>query len=122
MKYAIVESGGKQYVAREGESISVDRMPLDVGEQVTFEEVLLLEDDGTLTIGKPYIDGAKVEAEVESHFRAPKIIVYKFKPKVRYRRKQGHRQHHTRVIVKRIAAGGKKRESAKAEAKDAQAE
>jgi large subunit ribosomal protein L21 len=115
MKYAIVESGGKQYVAREGESFAIDRQPLEVGDRVIFDEVLLLVDDGAPTIGKPYIEGAKVQAEVEAHFRAPKIIVYKFKPKVRYRRKQGHRQHHTRVLVKRITAGGVKRKKAKAE-------
>jgi large subunit ribosomal protein L21 len=118
MKYAIVELGGKQYVAREGESFAVDHMASKVGDGVTLDQVLLVADDGNLAIGKPYVDGAKVEALVQSHFRAPKIIVYKFKPKVRYRRKLGHRQHHTRLTVERITIGGKKRKAAKAEAAD----
>lgn len=118
MKYAIVELGGKQYVAREGEGIAVDHLSSKVGDKITLDRVLLVADDGKLTIGRPYVDGVKVEAEVLYHFRAPKIIVYKFKPKVRYRRKLGHRQHHTRLTVERITVGGKKRKARKAEAAD----
>jgi large subunit ribosomal protein L21 len=114
VKYAILESGGKQYTAREGETIEVDRLPLEVGEAVTFDEVLLVVDDGSPIIGKPYIKGAKVEGEVVSQFRGPKIIVFKFKPKVRYRKKQGHRQHYTRVALKSISVPGAKRAAEKA--------
>jgi large subunit ribosomal protein L21 len=108
LKYAILESGGKQYTAREGETIEVDRLPMEVGDAVTFDDVLLVVEDGSPIIGKPYIKGAKVEGEVVDQFRGPKIIVFKFKPKVRYRKKQGHRQHYTRVALKNISIPGSK--------------
>ena len=102
MKYAIVEDGGKQYKVVEGGSIDVDLYKTHIGEQIDLDRVLLVADSGEVTIGTPYIPGAKVEATVDSHFKAPKIIVFKYKPRVRYRVKRGHRQKYTRLNIESI--------------------
>ena len=102
MKYAIVESGGKQYKAVEGISIEVDRLRLDVGAEVEFDQVLLITNDDDVTVGTPTIEGAKVRATVADQFKGPKIIVFKYKPSVRYRVKRGHRQQYTRLHVDEI--------------------
>lgn len=102
MKYAIVSSGGKQYIAREGEPIEVDRLPLDIGKPVEFEEVLLAVDGTTIKVGTPYIKGASVKGNVLDQVKAKKIIVFKYIPKERYRRKKGHRQQYTRVSIDEI--------------------
>ncbi len=102
MKYAIVSSGGKQYIAREGEPIEVDRLPLDIGEPVEFKEVLLAVDGSAIKVGTPLIKGASVKGKVLDQVKAKKIIVFKYIPKERYRRKKGHRQQYTRVSVDKI--------------------
>jgi len=99
MDYAIVESGGKQYVAREGQTLEVDRLPVEVGQPVTFERVLLVVDGGQARIGTPLVEGIKVHATVAEHPKGDKIVVFRYIPKERYRRKSGHRQQYTRVIV-----------------------
>jgi large subunit ribosomal protein L21 len=99
MDYAIVESGGKQYVAREGQTLEIDRVAAEVGEPVTFERVLLVVDGGNVRIGTPLVDGIKVHATVAEHTKGDKIVVFRYIPKERYRRKSGHRQQYTRVIV-----------------------
>lgn len=99
MKYAIVEDGGKQYKVVEGGSIDVDHYQTDIGEQIDLDRVLLIADDDEVTIGTPYIPGAKVEAKIDSHFKAPKVIVFKYKPRERYRVKRGHRQKYTRLNI-----------------------
>jgi large subunit ribosomal protein L21 len=118
MKYAILESGGKQYIAREGETIEVDRLPLEIGKPVKFEEVLLAVDDGNVLVGDPLVKGAAVKAKVVDQIKAKKIIVFKYVPKQRYRRKAGHRQKYTRVLVDEISLpGGKKASGKKSEEK-----
>jgi large subunit ribosomal protein L21 len=103
MKYAILDSGGKQYVAREGETIEVDRLPLEVGKPVEFKDILLVADNGKVAVGTPILKGATVKGRVLDHIKAAKIIVFKYVPKQRYRRKQGHRQIYTRVVIDTIA-------------------
>jgi large subunit ribosomal protein L21 len=108
MAYAVFESGGKQYVARHGQTIDIDRIKVEVGEQLTFDQVLLTADDGQVVVGEPFISGAAVTAKVVGQVKGPKILVFKYKPKVRYRKRQGHRQHYTRVQIDAIElAGGK---------------
>lgn len=102
MKYAIVEQGGKQYKAVPGATIEVDRLPLEEGATVELDRVLLVADGDQVTVGRPTIEGAKVKATVEAHFKGPKIIVFKYKPRKRYRRKKGHRQQYTRLRIEEI--------------------
>jgi large subunit ribosomal protein L21 len=102
MKFVIVEQGGKQYRAAEGETIEVDRLPNEVGETVTLEDVLLSVNDDEVTIGTPLIEGAKVQTKVLDHFKGRKILVFKYRPKQRYRVKSGHRQQYTRLLIESI--------------------
>jgi len=103
MKYAIVISGGKQYKAVPGATIEVDRLPLEVGEEVELDNVLLISDGKKVKIGKPAVKGAKVKTTVVSQFKAPKIVVFKYTAKNRYRVKSGHRQQYTRLQVDEIS-------------------
>ncbi len=105
MQYAIVESGGKQYRAVPGETIEVDRLHKEVGDSVALK-VLLLADDDNVTVGTPYVENATVQASVVAQVKAPKVIVFKYKPKERYRRKRGHRQQYTRLKVEAIQVEG----------------
>lgn len=102
MKYAIVEDGGKQYKAVVGSTIDVDHFPAEVGEQVDLERVLLLADGETVKVGKPLVEGAKVLASVHSQVKAKKVVVFKYKPRQRYRVKSGHRQKYTRLTIDSI--------------------
>jgi large subunit ribosomal protein L21 len=102
MKYAIVEDGGKQYKAVEGGMIDVDRFPSEAGEQIDLERVLMVVEDDKVSIGTPLVSGAKVQATVASQEKGPKVIVFKYKPKKRYRVKTGHRQKYTRLIIDSI--------------------
>jgi len=102
MKYAIVEDGGKQYRAVEGETIEVDLYPLDVNDQVDLERVLLISDDGSVTVGTPLVSGAKVQATVLGQVKGPKVVVFRYKPKKRIRVKTGHRQKYTRLRIDSI--------------------
>jgi large subunit ribosomal protein L21 len=102
MKYAIVESGGKQYRAVEGATIEVDRLPSEVGEQVTLESILLIVDDGKVTVGTPKVKGAKVITTVAGHAKGPKLVVFHYRPKKRIRVKTGHRQQYTRLTIESI--------------------
>jgi len=109
MKYAIVEDGGKQYKAIIGSTIDVDHYQSEIGEKIDLERVLLIADGDKVMVGTPVIDGAKVEATIDSHYKSPKIVVFKYKPKIRYRVKQGHRQRYTRLKIDAIStqSGGK---------------
>lgn len=100
--YAVIETGGKQYKVQEGDSIRVEKLVSNEGETVKFEKVLLISDEGKINVGKPYIDGAVVDAVVESHGKTKKIIVFKYKRKKDYRRKQGHRQPYTQIKIEKI--------------------
>lgn len=102
MKYAIIESGGKQYKAVEGTAIEVDLLPVEVGEQVDLNQVLLLVDGDEVKVGAPEVNGVKVKTTVVSHLKGPKIIVFKYRPKKRIRVKTGHRQQYTRLMVNSI--------------------
>jgi large subunit ribosomal protein L21 len=102
--YAIVETGGKQYRVKVGDRISVERLPDDAGGDITFERVLLLGGDGTTRVGTPVVTGAAVTARVDDHFRGEKIIVFKYKPKKRYRRRIGHRQELTHLTITGITS------------------
>ncbi len=103
--YAIVECGGRQYRAEEGHSFSVEKLPLEVGEQVELENVLLVANGDEVTIGQPTVQGASVKATVVNQYKGKKIFVWKYKPKKRYRRRQGHRQQYTRLRIDEIVAG-----------------
>jgi len=102
MKFVIVEQGGKQYRAAEGGTIEVDRLPNEVGETLTLEDVLLSVNDNDVLIGTPRVEGAKVQATVVDHFKGRKILVFKYRPKQRYRVKKGHRQQYTRLQIESI--------------------
>lgn len=102
MKYAIVESGGKQYKAVEGEVIDVDRLPVEEGTAIEIERVLMVVDGEEHTIGTPEVDGVTVKATVDKHFKGPKLIIFKYHPKKRYRLKKGHRQQYTRLAIEKI--------------------
>lgn len=104
--FAIIESGGKQYRVSEGDTVEVEKLPLAEGEEVIFENVLMLKDADTLMVGNPFLEGCRVTGRVERQGRARKIIVFKYKPKKNYRRKRGHRQPFTRVIVEKIDFDG----------------
>jgi len=102
MKFVIVEQGGKQYRASEGDTIEVDRLQKEIGEAVTLENVLLSVDKEDVKIGTPTIKGAKVQTKVLDHFKGRKILVLKYKPRQRYRVKSGHRQQYTRLLIESI--------------------
>ncbi len=106
MNYAIVETGGKQYRVQPGQSISVEKIDAEEGSTVELDRVLLVSQDSQVTVGQPTVDGVKVLAEVEKQGRGDKIIVFKYKPKVRYSVKQGHRQSLTTLSIKEIVTGG----------------
>lgn len=97
--HAIFETGGKQYRVAPGDRIAVERLDAEAGAQVEFDHVLLVEDGGNVQLGHPVVPGAKVVGHVIEHDRDEKLIVFKFKAKVRYRRKTGHRQPRTQVRV-----------------------
>jgi large subunit ribosomal protein L21 len=96
--YALVEFKGKQYKAEQGAVLKVDRIDAEVGAAVDIDSVLLLSGD-TVTVGTPYVAGARVSAVVESHGKGKKIVVFKYKPKKDYRRKQGHRQQYSVIKI-----------------------
>lgn len=102
MKFVIVEQGGKQFRAAEGETIEVDRLPNEVGETLTLEDVLLSVNDDDVAIGTPFVKGAKVQTKVLDHFKGRKILVFKYRAKQRYRVKTGHRQLYTRLLIESI--------------------
>jgi large subunit ribosomal protein L21 len=106
MTYAIVETGGKQYRVKPGDTIEVELLRGEPGSSVELDRVLALSKDDSVTVGRPTVQGARVVAEVESHGRGKKLVVFKYKSKVRYRRKQGHRQSYTRLAIKEIVTGG----------------
>ena len=99
--YAIIVTGGKQYKVSEGDVLYIERKDVEEGKTVKFEEVLAVSDDGKLTVNP---QGASVEATVEAHGKDKKIIVYKYKPKKGYHKKQGHRQAFTQVKIEKINA------------------
>lgn len=121
--YAVVSSGGKQYRVEAGNELMLERVPGDAGASITFDRVLLVGDGEAVTVGTPTVDGATVSGTVLGEALGPKLIVFKFKQKATYRRKNGHRQHLTRVRIDEINAGGRgSKARAKAESADEPAE
>jgi large subunit ribosomal protein L21 len=101
--YAIIESGGRQFKVRRDASIRVPVLPGDVGTRVIFDRVLCLDAGEGLEMGRPLLEGAQVVGEITRHGRGPKIVVFKFKRRHRYRRKLGHRQDYTEVLITALA-------------------
>lgn len=101
MAFAVIETGGKQYRVSDGTPLTIEKLPgtLKDGEKIVFDKVLLLDDGTTTTVGKPYIEGAKIEATFEGNGRNRKIVVIKFKQKSRYFKKRGHKQPHSKVKI-----------------------
>lgn len=102
MKYAIVEISGRQFWIEAGKYYDMNRIPTDIGKDVTLNRVLLVNNNGELLIGKPYLDTVKVQGKILQHLRGQKKIVYKMRPKKKTRKKQGHRQELTRVLIEKI--------------------
>lgn len=95
---AVIETGGKQYYVEEGTVLYVEKLDAEAGKEVTFDNVLMVNGKA----GSPYVKGAKVVAEVEKHGKAKKVVVFKYNAKKNYRKKQGHRQPYTKVVIKTI--------------------
>jgi large subunit ribosomal protein L21 len=104
--YAIIETGGKQYRVSPGQSLEVERLDVAEGGSVELDRVLLIAQDDKVTVGSPVISGARVLATSQGEGRSKKVIVFKYKPKVRYRKKTGHRQAYTRLTIDRIVEPG----------------
>ncbi len=103
--YAVIETGGKQYRVTPGQELLIEKLPLDEGNEYTFDRLLLVVDDnGQPIVGTPYVQGANVVGTIVRQERGEKILVFKYKPKSNYRRRQGHRQYLTRVRIDRINA------------------
>ncbi len=100
--YVIIRSGGKQYRAKVGATIDVDRLPNEVGDAIDISDVLLVVNGDDTVVGQPQVEGASVTATVVDQFRGKKIIVYKYRQRTNYRRKQGHRQYYTRLRIDEI--------------------
>ncbi len=99
---AIIKLGGKQYKVKEGDVIDVEKLDLEKGGKIDFEEILLTSDGKNVKIGNPYVKGAKVKVEILEQFKDKKVIVFKYKPKKRYKRKKGHRQQLTKIKISKI--------------------
>lgn len=115
MRYAIIQSGGKQYKAVEGKSIEVDKLDLEVGKTLELKDVLLVSDGDKVLVGTPVLADAIVAAKVLEQGKGDKITVFKYKPKIRYRVKTGHRQKLTRLHIQSIDVKGLPKSEAKAE-------
>ena len=103
--YAVIKSGGKQHKVSEGEEILLEKISLDEGEIIEFSEVLAVNKDGNLNVGKPLLEGAIVKGKVINHLKTKKITVIKMKRRKDYRKKQGHRQNLTKVKIESISYG-----------------
>ena len=102
MDYAVFKTGGKQYRVKPGDTLDVEKLSVAVDSIAEFGEVLAISDNGEVTFGSPMIEGARVLARVDSHYKDKKLMVIKYKSKTRYRRKKGHRQTYTRLVIQDI--------------------
>lgn len=100
--YAVIETGGKQYKVQEGDTVFVEKINTEEGEKIDLSKVLLISKEDDLVVGKPYVEGAKVEATVLEQGKMRKIVVFKYKSKKNYKRKQGHRQPYTKLKIGKI--------------------
>ncbi len=114
--YAIIEACGRQYKVTEGDVVFFEKLDAEEGKKVTFDNVVLLADGDKIEVGSPFVKGAKVEGKVAEHGKGKKIVVFKYKPKKNYRRKQGHRQPYTKVEITSIKKAAARKTTAKAEA------
>lgn len=101
--YAVIATGGKQYRVEPGEVLRVEKLNAEAGEQVEFDQVLMLGNGDDISIGTPYVKGGKVSAEVRTHGRAKKIEIVKFKRRKHHRKQMGHRQSYTEIVIKEIS-------------------
>lgn len=102
--YAIIATGGKQYKVAEGEVVRIEKLFVETGDTVTFDQVLLVSKEGNVTVGSPVIENATVTATVSKEGRGQKVLIFKYKPKKGYHKKQGHRQSFTEVTINKINA------------------
>jgi large subunit ribosomal protein L21 len=102
MKYAIVEISGRQFWIEKGKYYDFNRISTELGKQISLNRILLLNNDGNILIGKPYLESVKIKGKILEHLRGKKTIVYKMRPKKKTRKKQGHRQELTRVLIEDI--------------------
>ncbi len=102
--HAIIVTGGKQYKVAEGDVLYIEKLPVEAGETVKFDEVLAVIDGDKATFGTPVVEGASVEAKVAKNGKGKKIVVFKYKPKKNYKRKQGHRQPYTKIEITKVKA------------------
>ena len=102
--YAVIETGGKQYKVEVGQTIDVELLDANVGDTLDLDRVLMISGEDAMQVGKPVVEGASVSATVVEHGRGRKVIVFKYRPKQRYRVKNGHRQHYTRLRIDAITA------------------
>ena len=102
MSFAVIKTGGKQHLVTQGQKLKIEKLNAAEDGQVGFDEVLLVADGDAVTIGTPQVAGAKVEARVLKQGRSKKVIVFKYRPKARWRKKKGHRQHYTEVEITKI--------------------
>lgn len=103
--YAVIETGGKQFTVREGDVVFIEKLEVEAGAEFTFDKVLAVSDEDVMNFGKPLVAGVSVRAKVLGHGKAKKIIVFKYKAKKNFRKKQGHRQPYTKVQIEKIVAG-----------------
>lgn len=103
--YVILECGGRQYRAEQGHVFSVEKLPYQVGDQIQLDNILLVSNGESITIGRPSVTGASVKATVVDQYLGEKIFVWKYRPKQRYRNRKGHRQQYTRIRIDEIVAG-----------------
>ena len=101
--HAIIETGGKQYKVAEGDTLYIEKLPQEAGETVTFDKVLAILDGDNATIGTPVVAGAKVDASIVKNGKGKKVLIFKYKPKKGYRKRQGHRQPYTKVTIGKIS-------------------
>ena len=109
--YAVIEACGKQYKVTKGDVVFFEKLEAEEGKKVTFDKVVLLSDEGKVEVGAPYVKGIKVEGKVVAHGKGKKIVVFKYKAKKNYRRKQGHRQPYTKVEITAIKLPAAKKET-----------
>lgn len=100
--YAVIETGGKQYRVQEGDTIFIEKVAGNEGETLSFDKILLVSNGEEVKVGKPYVEGVSVEGNIVEHGKARKVVIFKFKRKKDYRKKQGHRQPYTRVKIEKI--------------------
>ncbi len=102
--FAVIQTGGKQYIVREGQQLKIEKLPIDKGGKVEFDALLLAEDDGSkVDLGTPVLSGVKVSGEIVEHGKGEKLSIVKYKAKSRYTRRTGHRQPFTKVLITKVA-------------------